>query len=246
MSSSEEQVNVEVENADTISQSSNSSEESSSEKESIMDYAQISKNSNRIIIQCEYLKEDDCALCLDSMKGKSVKYIPCKHCFHMRCFNTMIDSKESNWYKCPLCRFDFSEALRAIGIYVEDYLENDDYEQEDFNIFIEILNRYANGVANANTNANGVANSNNIANTNGVANANRIVGVANQNANQNINTNLNNRGLFIYALLTDATFDTILDTYELMMRDEVANRSSASGSANASAVDPSNNPYSLG
>ena len=75
-----------------------------------MNHIDCAAHYDRIIIQPKYKKEnDDCAICLDSLFGKNVSYLPCKHFFHSSCFNKSVDSGN---LKCPLCRYDLTITMQ--------------------------------------------------------------------------------------------------------------------------------------
>ena len=50
-------------------------------------------------------ENDDCSICLASLKGKEVKIAICNHSFHKTCLDDWLKEKEN----CPLCRTDLKE-----------------------------------------------------------------------------------------------------------------------------------------
>ena len=70
-------------------------------------------NKKRLIIQIRYTAtEDQCAICLETMHFKRCEYLPCKHAFHLKCVGQLMDRRT---YTCPLCRYDFTEAVVGPG-----------------------------------------------------------------------------------------------------------------------------------
>jgi hypothetical protein len=55
----------------------------------------------------------ECAICLTSMIGSTVAFLPCNHIFHHSCFQKTLTNK---LYTCALCRYDLKPALRKLGI----------------------------------------------------------------------------------------------------------------------------------
>jgi hypothetical protein len=77
----------------------------------------------RLILQRYYqnktediFNKDACVICLEPLEEKMSLYLPCKHVFHYKCCQHLIEGRS---YKCPLCRENFSEALPGVGIPVE-------------------------------------------------------------------------------------------------------------------------------
>jgi hypothetical protein len=56
---------------------------------------------------------DRCTICLEALEPKMAVYLPCKHAFHYKCWQHLVEQRT---YTCPLCRANFSEALPAVGI----------------------------------------------------------------------------------------------------------------------------------
>lgn len=76
----------------------------------------------RLILQCYFSGEveDKCTICLENLEQKMTTYLPCKHVFHYKCWQKLVEQRT---YTCPLCRANFSETLSAVGI--ETAIEND-------------------------------------------------------------------------------------------------------------------------
>ena len=66
----------------------------------------------RLIIQNKFQNQGECAICYESFHMKQVVLLPCKHMFHNSCFKKTLDHRS---YKCALCRFDITDALRKTG-----------------------------------------------------------------------------------------------------------------------------------
>ena len=54
----------------------------------------------RCCIKLKDTSEEYCSICLESKHNKRVKYLSCKHSFHVKCINTWLQKSEV----CPLCR----------------------------------------------------------------------------------------------------------------------------------------------
>ena len=70
----------------------------------IFDYEELASNQNRIIICRKWNKDDDCPICFDSLKNKMIKITPCKHKFHLNCFEKWANSNANYNWSCPSCR----------------------------------------------------------------------------------------------------------------------------------------------
>lgn len=74
---------------------------------------------NKIISESNYHIDQECCLCLDSMLGKTVSYTPCRHVFHIECFNMLyqyqIDSQKIKVINCPECRINLYEATKEMN-----------------------------------------------------------------------------------------------------------------------------------
>ena len=66
----------------------------------------------RLIIQNKFQNQGECSICYESFHMKQVVLLPCKHMFHNSCFKKTLDHRS---YKCALCRFDITDALRKTG-----------------------------------------------------------------------------------------------------------------------------------
>ena len=88
-------------------------------------YKNTSNQRNRIIIQSKYKDNCDCSLCLSDMKSCSVKWLPCGHHLHSKCFDNLINSNCDNKYKCPECRQCFHSAIPGTSHLKDDNLNND-------------------------------------------------------------------------------------------------------------------------
>ena len=100
---------------------------------------------NRIVLQKNCSKRDQCSICLEIIYQRLCSYLPCKHYFHYKCLGQLIDTRS---YTCPLCRHNFSDSLCALGIktlasHDENHLVFDEYfldiaenNTEDFSLTI--------------------------------------------------------------------------------------------------------------
>lgn len=57
-------------------------------------------NMSRDVVQLKYPHEEDCCICLTSMKNKKVKFMRCQHVFHAACIAPWLEKKGT----CPNCR----------------------------------------------------------------------------------------------------------------------------------------------
>ena len=67
-------------------------------------HRQIAKRRGRIIIELRCQSDDDCPICLEPLKGKTVKYTPCGHCMHSKCLKAQMQSSHPSAFSCSLCR----------------------------------------------------------------------------------------------------------------------------------------------
>jgi Ring finger domain len=68
----------------------------------------------RIMVQNKCGLSDECAVCLESVFGRKVMYLPCKHYFHHDC---LIGAFANKLYTCPLCRHNLIQPLIKIGFF---------------------------------------------------------------------------------------------------------------------------------
>ena len=62
------------------------------------------QNKKRLMLQLKCKKDDNCPICLDSVKNKSVYWTKCGHIFHKDCFLKHINGTHDSCYFCPMCR----------------------------------------------------------------------------------------------------------------------------------------------
>jgi uncharacterized protein YjbI with pentapeptide repeats len=88
------------------------------------------KNKNRLMIQQKFNIHEECSICLESMKHKSVMYTPCSHRFHSKCMFILFENCQSSNYKCPLCRHNLlssiiklnsSKITQVIALYMREF-----------------------------------------------------------------------------------------------------------------------------
>ena len=68
--------------------------------------------------------DDDCSLCLSSMKNKLVVVLPCGHTFHNKCHSKLRDAAAAYRYRCPVCRHNCKsqiQRLKMLDIFGEEY-----------------------------------------------------------------------------------------------------------------------------
>ena len=68
-------------------------------------------------------KNKECVICLEKYKkDDEIIKLECGHIFHEKCLNTWIETKNYNYFLCPICR----EAI-SVGKYsnnVKELIEN--------------------------------------------------------------------------------------------------------------------------
>ena len=90
-----------------------------------------SSNCDRIILKSKSKnKDDECAICIDSLYQKKVAYLPCSHFFHHDC---LTQAFEKQLYSCPLCRYDLVPALQKINFkFVNWNVDRDAYIRNSY------------------------------------------------------------------------------------------------------------------
>ena len=71
----------------------------------------------RLTLKTRFPDEEDCALCLQSMKGDLVMRMPCGHHYHERCHAQLRETSGSYRYRCPTCRHNVKEQLQRLKVY---------------------------------------------------------------------------------------------------------------------------------
>ncbi len=71
----------------------------------------------RLILKARFPEEEDCALCLQSMKGALVIRLPCGHHYHEKCHARLRDAAASYRYRCPSCRSDVKAQIQRLKVY---------------------------------------------------------------------------------------------------------------------------------
>ena len=69
-----------------------------------MDLVAAAKEKQRRFVSVRARINEDCPLCLESMKGKPVCIQPCGHAMHLRCDRVLHKSRCSSRNCCPVCR----------------------------------------------------------------------------------------------------------------------------------------------
>lgn len=67
-------------------------------------------------------EEDNCPICLDTLKTRDLTTLPCGHTFHAKCIMTNVLQNRSH---CPMCRQPFSQPA-------EDSTEEDSDDVDDY------------------------------------------------------------------------------------------------------------------
>ena len=71
----------------------------------------------RLTLKTRFPDEEDCALCLQSMKGSIVMRLPCGHHYHERCHARLRETAGSYRYRCPTCRHNVKEQVQRLKVY---------------------------------------------------------------------------------------------------------------------------------
>lgn len=76
-----------------------------------MNHSEVARKMNRVIIETNSRCDCDCSICLSTMKGCTVKHLPCGHTFHSRCLTTQFGSDIESSSRCANCRTDFLTSM---------------------------------------------------------------------------------------------------------------------------------------
>ena len=71
----------------------------------------------RLTLKTHFPSEEDCALCLQSMKCGLVMRMPCGHHYHERCHARLREAAGSYRYRCPTCRRNVKEQIQRMKVY---------------------------------------------------------------------------------------------------------------------------------
>lgn len=64
----------------------------------------IARAQNRVVFWRRCVRQEDCAICLSQMSGKSASVYPCGHYVHNRCHRRLRRSSCASRHHCPICR----------------------------------------------------------------------------------------------------------------------------------------------
>lgn len=71
----------------------------------------------RLTLKSRFPEDEDCVLCLQSMKGALVIRLPCGHRYHEKCHARLRDAAASYRYRCPSCRSDVKTQIQRLKMY---------------------------------------------------------------------------------------------------------------------------------
>lgn len=71
----------------------------------------------RFTMKARFPDNEDCALCLQSMKGSLTIRLPCGHHYHEKCHARLRNTVGSYRYRCPTCRHDVKNQTQRLKIY---------------------------------------------------------------------------------------------------------------------------------
>lgn len=66
---------------------------------------------NQIIRENRCRLDDSCAICLTTVRGTDVYHMPCRHVFHIECYERQLGSMRENRELCAVCRNDLEECI---------------------------------------------------------------------------------------------------------------------------------------
>ena len=76
-----------------------------------MNHNKTAKEMNRVILETNSQCDDNCSICLSSLKNKTVAHLPCGHIFHHSCLMKQFKSSHNSATHCAMCRTDFLESM---------------------------------------------------------------------------------------------------------------------------------------
>lgn len=71
----------------------------------------------RLTLKSRFPNDEDCVLCLQSMRGALVIRLPCGHHYHEKCHARLRDAAASYRYRCPSCRSDVKKQIQRLKMY---------------------------------------------------------------------------------------------------------------------------------
>ena len=77
-----------------------------------MDLKQVAVNKKRSMIELKSPVDEICSICIESVKNKRVKILPCGHRYHVSCINKWLNSKKNTCAKCR-CVVDSSKVVAS-------------------------------------------------------------------------------------------------------------------------------------
>ena len=76
------------------------------------DLKQIAVEKKRSIIELKSPVDEICSICIESVKNKRVKILPCGHRYHVACINKWLDRAHNTCAKCR-CVVDESKVVNV-------------------------------------------------------------------------------------------------------------------------------------
>ena len=70
----------------------------------------------RLTLKARFPEDEDCALCLQSMKGRLVIRLPCGHHYHEPCHARLRNEAATYRYRCPCCRSDVKKQIQRLKV----------------------------------------------------------------------------------------------------------------------------------
>jgi hypothetical protein len=87
----------------------------------VNDHRAFAKEHKRVILQMAYPINEECSICLFTMKNQVVAHTPCGHRFHSKCLSICREYKKNA--PCPLCRGALTDTRKMIDDGIDDYID---------------------------------------------------------------------------------------------------------------------------
>lgn len=73
---------------------------------------QFAINKKRSVIELKSPVDDICSICIETVRNKRTKILPCGHRYHVSCINKWLDCSSKN--TCPDCRCVVDESKSVV------------------------------------------------------------------------------------------------------------------------------------
>lgn len=106
--------------------------------ETILNFDPVTKD-ERFVLKTKYSTDEECVVCLTSMKGCTVLVQPCGHTVHLSCHKHLINSKIPSRYNCPICRKNYKQQILRFKLYDIFEAENGGHMNYMYQQYISFL-----------------------------------------------------------------------------------------------------------